>query len=76
VKAEELQQDKIYRMKAGDFAQFSRIGGTGLAVCHPYGEPDMQSCFAIDPEKIDREATLEEARAYKKQCCAYDPDDE
>jgi hypothetical protein len=62
MKAEELIPGRIYRMQAGDFAEFSRIGGTGKAVFHPPGEPDMQSSFAIDPDKVDREANEDEAR--------------
>lgn len=76
MKASELIQDKIYKMEAGDFAQFSRIGGTGMAVLHPYGEPDMQSCFAIDPAKIEREATPAESESYIRECSTYDPDDD
>lgn len=68
MKASELKQDKIYKMEGGDFAQFSRIGGTGLAVFHPYGEPDMQSCFAIDPAKVEREATPTESESYIEEC--------
>jgi len=60
MKANELVAGKIYRMKAGDFAEFSRIGGTGLAIFHPPDEPDMQSSFAIKPEFVDREATTAE----------------
>lgn len=59
--AHELIAGRIYRMKAGDFAEFSRVGGTGMAIFHPPGEPDMQSSFAIKPEFVDREATPEEA---------------
>lgn len=29
---------------------FSRIGGTGRLICHPEGEPDMQSSWAMTPE--------------------------
>lgn len=57
----ELVRGRIYRMQAGDFAEFSRTGGTGMAIFHPPGEPDMQSSFAIDPAKVDREATESEA---------------
>lgn len=28
--------------------EFSRIGGTGCAILHPPGEPDMQSSLAVD----------------------------
>ena len=61
MQAKELVKGRIYKMLAGDFAEFSRIGGTGMAVFHPPGEPDMQSCFAIDPNMVDREATETEA---------------
>ncbi len=59
-------------MKDGDFAQFSRIGGTGLAIFHPHGEPDMQSSWAISAALVDRQATQDEAVAYVNKC---DPDD-
>ncbi len=64
MKAEELVHGKIYKMKMGKCicAEFSRIGGTGLAIFHPPGEPDMQSSFAIDPKNVEREATPEEAK--------------
>ena len=26
---------------------FSRLGGTGMMICHPKGEPDMQSSWAV-----------------------------
>ena len=67
---EELIPGRIYRMQAGDFAEFARIGGTGLAVFHPPDEPDMQSCFAIEASKVDREATEAE-----DECCraSYSP---
>ena len=29
---------------------FSRIGYTGMMICHPEGEPDMQSSWAMRPE--------------------------
>jgi len=56
----DLIPGRVYKMRAGDFAEFSRIGGTGLAIFHPPGESDMQSSFAINPELVDREATPEE----------------
>lgn len=59
----ELWPGRIYKTKSGDIAEFARMGGTGLAVFHPPGEPDMQSCFAIDPSKVEREATPEEIRS-------------
>lgn len=62
-----LVQDEIYRMKDGSFGQFSRIGGTGMAIFHPYQEPDMQSCWAIDIDRVDRKATTEEAEEFKRQ---------
>jgi len=42
MKAEELVSGQIYRMQAGDFAEFSYMGGTGYAIFHPPGEPSMQ----------------------------------
>lgn len=73
--ASSLIPGRIYRMQSGDFAEFSRIGGTGYAIFHPPGEPDMQSSFAILPEKVDREATLEEAAECRRQAERYDEDD-
>lgn len=60
MKAEELQIGTLYRMCAGDFGEFSGMGRTGLAIFHPAGEPDMQSCWAISPAEVDREATADE----------------
>lgn len=67
---DELVVGRIYRMNAGDFAEFARIGSTGLAVFHPPNKPDMQSCFAIDASKVDRAATEAE-----DECCraSYNP---
>ncbi len=31
---------------------FSRISGTGFAVVHPPGEPDMQSSWAVEPSRL------------------------
>jgi len=31
---------------------FGRISGTGHLICHPEGEPDMQSSWAWTPEKF------------------------
>lgn len=31
---------------------FSRIGATGWMICHEEGEPDMQSCWAVEPEQF------------------------
>lgn len=76
MKASELQAGKIYLSTFGWFGEFSRIGGTGMGIFHPPGEPDMQSSWAADLDKIEREATPEESKAYKKECNAYDPDDE
>lgn len=47
-----------------EFAEFSRIGGTDLAIFHPPGEPDMQSSWAIDPKFVVREATPEEIQRF------------
>ncbi len=33
---------------------FSRISGTGHAVFHPPGEPDMQSSFAVEADELGR----------------------
>lgn len=41
-----------YRMMDVDDGEceFSRIGGTGRLICHPVGESDMQSSWAMTPE--------------------------
>jgi hypothetical protein len=65
---EPLQAGTIYLSKFGWFGEFSRIGGTGMGIFHPPGEPDMQSSWAADLDKIEREATPEEAKAYKEEC--------
>jgi hypothetical protein len=61
MKASELIPGRIYRMVAGDYAEFSRMGYE-KAIFHPPGEPDMQSSFAIDPERVEREATADELK--------------
>ncbi len=33
---------------------FSRIGGTGKMICHPKGEPDMQSSWAMHADTFVR----------------------
>lgn len=67
MKTEELVAERIYRIDDGDFAEFSRISGTGFAIFHAPGEPDMQSSFAVKPDKVDREATREEIVAYMER---------
>lgn len=60
----DLVPGKTYKMTKGDIAEFSRIGATGYAIFHPPGEPDMQSSFALPPDKIPDAvscAVLEEA---------------
>ncbi len=42
---------KIYEWRGLPY-EFSRIGGTGKAIIHPKGEPDMQSCEAVDPGEL------------------------
>jgi hypothetical protein len=76
VKASELQAGKIYLSTFGWFGEFSRIGGTGMGIFHPPGEPDMQSSWAADLDKIEREATPEEAKAYRDNPDTYDPYEE
>jgi hypothetical protein len=61
----ELISGTLYLLHDGSYAEFSRIGQTGLAVMHPPGEPDMQSCFAVKPDEVSRPATIEEV---KKHC--------
>ena len=36
--------------KKDGLSVFSRIGATGRMICHPVGEPDMQSSWAMKPE--------------------------
>lgn len=55
MRIEDLVPGRIYRMRTGDLATFSRIGATGLAIFHPPGESDMQSSFAIAPEDVSWE---------------------
>jgi hypothetical protein len=45
-----------YRMmdKRDGLCEFSRIGGTGRLICHPVGEPDMQSSWAMTPEDFEK----------------------
>lgn len=74
MRASQLVPGRIYKMSAGDFAEFSRIGGTGMAIFHPPGEPDMQSSFAINPERVDREATMQEAEECHRQAGVFDDD--
>ncbi len=57
-----LAQDKVTRRRTipegslclyqGKVYEFSRIGGTGKAIIHPQGEPDMQSSMAVDPNDL------------------------
>lgn len=60
--AKELIPGRIYKMVAGDFVEFSRIGGAGHVIFHPPDEPDMQSSFATRADTVEREATPEEAQ--------------
>jgi len=53
--ADELIPGCVYRVSPnGELAEFSRIGGTGLAIFHPPGEPDMQSCWAVKSSLVER----------------------
>jgi len=36
----------------GTPSEFSRVGGTGMLVCHPVGEPDMQSNWAMTTDNF------------------------
>jgi hypothetical protein len=36
----------------GTLSQFSRIGGTGMLICHPVGEPDTQSSWAMSADNF------------------------
>lgn len=42
----------------GEEVVFSRIGGTGMAIFHPPGEPDMQSSFAMSEENVKKHIRL------------------
>lgn len=55
--ANELIPRTVYKLANDKLAEFSRIGGTGMAVFHPPGEPDMQSSFSVDPADVVRPAT-------------------
>ena len=46
-----LVQGHKYLYK-GKVWEFSRIGGTGFAIIHPPGEPDMQSSMAVDAAEL------------------------
>ena len=59
----DMVSGRIYRLRRGDFAEFSRVGMTGMAIFHPPGKSDMQSSFAVHPLEVEREATPEEATA-------------
>ena len=45
-----------YRMhdKEDGPSVFSRISGTGHMICHPEGEPDTQSSWAMKPEDFEK----------------------
>lgn len=32
----------------------SRVSGTGYLICHPEGDPDMQSSWAMTPEEFEK----------------------
>ncbi len=51
MKPHELVPGRLY-VDRGEIVEFSRIGGTGKAIVHPPGEPDMQSSWAIDPAEL------------------------
>lgn len=46
----------------GTPSQFSRIGGTGMLICHPVGEPDMQSSWAMRPDDFYKSYLLKKAQ--------------
>ena len=55
--ASEMIAGKRYRLNTGTVIEFSHVGGTGLMIVHPPGEPDMQSTFAIKPtEQVEEVA--------------------
>lgn len=47
-----LREGGLYRFKGKQY-EFSGMGSTGLAILHPPGEPDMQSCIAVRPEELE-----------------------
>jgi len=46
-----LVEGKQYVYK-GKIVEFAYMGGTGLAIVHPPGEPDMQSSSAVPPSEL------------------------
>lgn len=51
LKASQLVVGQKYNYE-GKMYEFAYIGGTGKAIIHPEGEPDMQSSMAVDPEEL------------------------
>lgn len=45
---------RMHDMEDG-LSVFSRISGTGHLICHPVGEPDIQSSWAMTPENLQQE---------------------
>src|SRR3990172_1066249 len=53
IKTEELVRNGLYLLKTGEKVVFKHIGGTGLPIFMPVGEPSFQDCFAVTkPELI------------------------
>ena len=51
MKASDLIPGQQYNFN-GKLYEFAYIGGTGLAIIHPPGEPDMQSSTAVEPSEL------------------------
>jgi hypothetical protein len=52
LKASDLIEGKQYVLDDGKTVEFAYLGGTGKAIVHPPGEPDMQSSMAVEPEEL------------------------
>ena len=57
--ASEMETGKKYLLLSGEVVEFSRIGSTGFVIVHAPGEPDMQSCWGIEPDETVVEFTDE-----------------
>lgn len=52
-----LVQGKQYVLD-GKIVEFAYMGGTGKAIVHPPGDPDMQSSTAVDPSELHEVGTV------------------
>lgn len=60
-----LTPGKQYRLSTGERVEFAYTGALGLAIVHSPGEPDMQSCIAVDPLEL-RDIAHEPSRYDRK----------